>query len=201
MTLSYKKATETSNLNLCKILGSHGSERSVIFWDVAQYILTEIYRRFKRSQYQFSVKEFYILKMKASCCSETSVNFCQTIWRHIPQEVVFSINVFNMTMCRHVDMNTSEQSYSQCSLLPFYMDCVPGVVVPTSAWQHSLNSFNPFNPELNPICYLLALLGAHHFLHVSRIRVKLLTFRLLMSYIYGAPILDVSTSHTTQHSR
>jgi len=63
-------------------------------------------------------------------------------------------------------------------------------------------AFNPLNPELNPICYLLVLLGAHHFLHVSRIRVKLLTFRLLMSYIYGAPILDVSRSHTTtQHSR
>ena len=66
---------------------------------------------------------------------------------------------------------------------------------------------NPLNPELNPICYLLALL-AHHFLHVSRIRFKLLTLRLLMSYIciciyiYGAPILDVSRSHTTtQHSR
>jgi len=65
-----------------------------------------------------------------------------------------------------------------------------------------LNSFNPFNAELNPICYLLALLGAHHFLHVSTIRVKSLTLRLLMSYIYGAPILDVSRSHTTtQHSR
>ena len=42
---------------------------------------------------------------------------------------------------------------------------------------------NPLNPELNPICYLLALL-AHHFLHVSRMRVKSLTLRLLMSYIY-----------------
>jgi len=31
---------------------------------------------------------------------------------------------------------------------------------------------NPLNAELNPICYLLALLGAHHFLHVSRISVK-----------------------------
>ena len=30
---------------------------------------------------------------------------------------------------------------------------------------------NPLNAELHPICYLLALL-AHHFLHVSRIRVK-----------------------------
>ena len=46
------------------------------------------------------------------------------------------------------------------------------------------NNINPLNAELNPICYLLALLGAHHFLHVSRIRVKSLTLRLLMSYIY-----------------
>ena len=48
---------------------------------------------------------------------------------------------------------------------------------------HSI--INPLNAELNPTCYLLALLGAHHFLHVSRIRVKLLTFRLLMSYIWS----------------
>jgi len=36
------------------------------------------------------------------------------------------------------------------------------------------NYINPLNAELNPICHLLALLGAHHILHVSRIRVKLL---------------------------
>ena len=42
---------------------------------------------------------------------------------------------------------------------------------------------NHLHPELNPICYLPALL-AHHFLHVSRIMVKSLTLRLLMSYIY-----------------
>ena len=32
--------------------------------------------------------------------------------------------------------------------------------------------FNPLNAELNPICHLLALLGAHHILHVSRIWVN-----------------------------
>jgi hypothetical protein len=32
--------------------------------------------------------------------------------------------------------------------------------------------FSPLNAKLNPICHLLALLGAHHILHVSRIRVK-----------------------------
>ena len=47
-----------------------------------------------------------------------------------------------------------------------------------------LCNINPLNAELNPMCYLLTLLGAHHFLHVSRIRVKSLTLRLLMSYIY-----------------
>jgi len=36
--------------------------------------------------------------------------------------------------------------------------------------------FNPLKAELNPVCHLLALLGAHHILHVSRIRVNL-TFR------------------------
>ena len=32
---------------------------------------------------------------------------------------------------------------------------------------------NPLNTELNPIRHLLALVGAHHIVHVSGIRVKL----------------------------
>ena len=38
--------------------------------------------------------------------------------------------------------------------------------------QWAMWMFNPLNAELNPISYMLALLGAHHFLHVSRIRVN-----------------------------
>jgi hypothetical protein len=34
-------------------------------------------------------------------------------------------------------------------------------------------SLNPSNAEINHICHLLALLGAHHILHVSRIRVNI----------------------------
>ena len=38
--------------------------------------------------------------------------------------------------------------------------------------------FNPLNTELNPICHLLALLGAHHIRHLSKIRVnKYLKYR------------------------
>ena len=73
----------------------------------------------------------------------------------------------------------------------------------SSSLSISCHTLNPLNAELNLICRLLALLGAHHFLHVSWIRVKSLTLGLLMSYIYiymcGAPILDVSRSHTTTH--
>jgi len=34
------------------------------------------------------------------------------------------------------------------------------------------SGFKGLNAELNPICHLLVLLGTHHILHVSRIRVK-----------------------------
>jgi hypothetical protein len=36
-------------------------------------------------------------------------------------------------------------------------------------------TLNSLNAELNPICHLLALLGAHRILHVSRIRVNIPT--------------------------
>jgi len=38
---------------------------------------------------------------------------------------------------------------------------------------HIPEDFNPLNTKLNPICHLLALLGAHHIFHVSGIRVNL----------------------------
>ena len=120
--------------------------------------------------------------------------------------------------CRNLSTSNLQIQYSLHTLHPSYCSLVrlkllPGLIqklrgtIYKYKWHRKglkcrACHFNPLNPELNPICYLLALLGAHHFLHVSRIRVKLLTFRLLMSYTYGAPILDVSKSHTTtQHSR
>jgi hypothetical protein len=46
--------------------------------------------------------------------------------------------------------------------------------VPTNVSSDlSHNNFNLLNAELNPICHLLALLGAHHIFYVSRSRVKL----------------------------
>ena len=70
---------------------------------------------------------------------------------------------------------------------PYSPDLAPADFLPAvkgRGFCDATGIINPLNPELNPICYLLALLGAHHFHYVSRIRAKLLTFRLLMSYIY-----------------
>jgi len=46
--------------------------------------------------------------------------------------------------------------------------------VTTASGNHYtvMGRVNPLNAEFNPICHLLALLGAHPVLHVSRIRVK-----------------------------
>jgi len=46
------------------------------------------------------------------------------------------------------------------------------VVRTVSRKELEVRFFNPINAELNPICNLLALLGAHHILHVRRVRVK-----------------------------
>jgi hypothetical protein len=43
--------------------------------------------------------------------------------------------------------------------------------------------FNPLNAVLNPICHLLALLGDHPILHISRIRVKVFWFSLSLLVI------------------
>jgi len=91
-------------------------------------------------------------------------------------------------------------AYSTWRLLAYTNFITPWLVLLHIRLKHRVNSssaclwrytqsfsyhrINPLNPELNPMCSLLALLGAHHFLHVSRIRVKSLTLRRLMSYIY-----------------
>jgi hypothetical protein len=52
--------------------------------------------------------------------------------------------------------------------------------------------FNPLNAELNPICCLLSLLGAHPIFHVSRMRVK---FRMIMWTVYVQQMWEVKKSY------
>jgi hypothetical protein len=55
--------------------------------------------------------------------------------------------------------------------------------------------FNPLNSKLNPICYILTLLGAHHILHVSWVKFK--TF--LVTYITHFLPRDLFCSHVSSH--
>jgi len=45
----------------------------------------------------------------------------------------------------------------------------------------SMEWINPLNAKPNPICHLLALLGAHRILHVSRVRVNWVRSHTLLS--------------------
>jgi hypothetical protein len=65
---------------------------------------------------------------------------------------------------------TEKKAYSIQNMAKVWLFSV--TVPPPPPAVLSRECFNPLKPELNPICYLLALLLAHHFLHVSRIRVK-----------------------------
>ena len=44
--------------------------------------------------------------------------------------------------------------------------------MPANSRWDLIRGFKGLNADLNPICHLLALIGAHHILNVSRIRVK-----------------------------
>jgi hypothetical protein len=62
---------------------------------------------------------------------------------------------------------------------------------------HSGMPINPINTKLNPTCHLLALLQAHHILHISRIRVNPLKAQLnptchLLALLQAHHILHIS---------
>ena len=87
-------------------------------------------------------------------------------------------------MCRSTcfgRLHAHHQELNNCSSsLWFYLRSVVIAALLVVVWPdhdeqrcyHQRSDFNTLNAELNAVCYLLALLGAHPILHVSRIRVK-----------------------------
>jgi len=81
------------------------------------------------------------------------------------------------TQSKYVNMRKNQSSVDRstvtvCISLAFFV-----AHVTTWSVRHYVPSidrmvFNPLNAELNPICHLLALLGAHHVFHVSGLRVN-----------------------------
>jgi len=144
----------------------HGSETSAYYIKTKLMVLymffwvcprrqSVICRRFG-TMYQFHLQRlevdtvyFQPLKMELINGSETSAYY--TILKSRRKLEIYKQRVFERKVLRRIYGPTKEKD---------------------GTWR-----INPLKPELNSICYLLALLGTHHFLHVSRIRVKLLTLR------------------------
>jgi len=59
-----------------------------------------------------------------------------------------------------------------------------------------VNTLNLLNAELNPTCHLLALLGAHHILHVSRTRVNVTYLFIYSVQLCSTPILFAATAQS-----
>ena len=102
--------------------------------------------------------------------------------RHIQGDMFRPYRAIIRPFCKNRSISNNQYIWDPKCLQWWYTQCVYCMSLFLKI-QIEIN-INPLNAELNPICCLLALLGVHHFLHVSRIRVKLLTLRLLMSYIY-----------------
>ena len=77
--------------------------------------------------------------------------------------------MLNLAVSEIIRKNTAEPDRPQMKVSGMHISSW----VPKAADVHSESVIlNPLNAELNPICHLLALLGAHHILHVSKIRVN-----------------------------
>ena len=68
-----------------------------------------------------------------------------------------------------LDMRDLSTKWAACMLM--YIRCIFVYCLLFVSFYY----FNPLNVQLNPICHILALLGAHHILHISRIRVNVHT--------------------------
>ena len=96
--------------------------------------------------------------------------------RNVVISILFLSSHFSKILNLYIYLNVRDQcphSYKTREKVTFFMfgsteRDYKGLWV--ERWQEIY--INPLNAELNLICYFLALLGAHHFLHVSRIRVK-----------------------------
>ena len=129
-------------------------------------------------------------RMASVLCSVTLVSLANT-----PAEFIESLNWINIIHLPKVFLispvvlwqHTAVLAFRACSIAIFYSDFISvrdrvGASVTVTLcpeWDciiqggaETIRRFNTLNTELNPICHFLILLGTHHILHISRIRVK-----------------------------
>jgi hypothetical protein len=134
---------------------------------------------------------FLLLIVMFTCYSVFTVNV--PIISQMTLCLYIFINILNSCMINHIKAEFTPvfcrcavHDYCKCWEWPWVCKrnrdffvyvlsgCVRGREMPLpygcTVWH---SGRNPLNAELNPVCYLLVLLGAHPILHISKIRVKL----------------------------
>ena len=123
------------------------------------------------------------------------------VWKscHIHQDTAS----FHVALDKEHSFYGIKQSYilHQCDQLQF-ISVTFLYTIQTHTHSHS-HSYILDHKKIASSCHSLCPFSMHVVTFTFHYQlIHLLTLRLLMSYIYGAPILDVSRSHTTtQHSR
>jgi len=147
--------------------------------------------RIKKCNLQFALNlrflSFYLFQFLSLLTSkQLSISSCHSERNQDNEDIVNKTRVMKAAKCKILQPNPAHHSVSACPTLK------------ESKWSKWRNSTFINNWTL---VMLFVLFHNYYILHI-------LTLRLLMSYIYiyiyiyGAPILDVSRSHTTtQHSR
>ena len=111
--------------------------------------------------------EFYGVKGKAKLWFESY--FCNRYQRTSITKNVLNWNYFSTW--EEIEHGVLQGSIL-VSLFLFYINDLPKAINDKSIPILLAYDTSILNAELNPICHLLALLGAHHILHISRIRVN-----------------------------
>jgi len=78
------------------------------------------------------------------------------------------------TCCGQIRETNRRKHLYKCTVTLQRAACISGKAASCMTVVVVYLDINHVNAELNPVCHFLALLGAHHILHVSGLRVNIL---------------------------
>jgi hypothetical protein len=96
---------------------------------------------------------------------------CQQVLQHLFSVKLSSSTVFSFNLTSIYKPLCSEFNRCSSALVLWYLDYWDSTLHVSCLFLTKIG-FNPLNAKISPICHVLALLGAHHILHISRIRVN-----------------------------
>jgi len=142
---------------ICVQISEDGDGSRIFLWPVCAYIYIYIYKNTRWQILEENIIYFNMLHFLRSCC---------LIWISINLPIEVCASNF-ASKYRQVPFNAL--CVTSLKTVKFFRIFVQMII----SYLLKIH-FNPLNAQLNPICHLLALLGAHHIFHVGGLRVNIL---------------------------